>query len=68
MLPLGTLGEWGLSIPPSDKTGRLTVPGLIPGATYRHGRATFTVKAGETRVLPDFMPFGGGGAGGSIAP
>jgi RNA polymerase sigma factor (sigma-70 family) len=41
----------------ADAQGRLTLPALIPGATYRiavRGRATeFTVEAGKTVSLPD---------------
>jgi RNA polymerase sigma factor (sigma-70 family) len=38
----------------ADAEGRLTLPALIPGATYRIGRATeFTAAAGKTVSLPD---------------
>jgi hypothetical protein len=56
-VPLYHLGEARLFSPHSDKDGRITVPNLIPGATYLYSDGKrghkFTVKAGETRTLPD---------------
>jgi len=57
----------------SDKDGRQTVPGLIPGATYRYfdykskKDHEFTAEAGKTHDLGELTPpmFGGGGGGGS---
>jgi hypothetical protein len=49
--------------PVTDDDGRATLPALVPGARYRvlarHGRAwrasaeSFTVRPGETLILPD---------------
>jgi hypothetical protein len=51
-----------------DAEGRLTVPALIPGATYRlrgyderdpgviHFEREFTAESGKTRRLPDIVP------------
>jgi RNA polymerase sigma factor (sigma-70 family) len=60
--PVGGLG--------SDRDGRLTVPGLIPGATYRYfdgkKQRDFTAEAGKTHDLGEVAPpMYGGGSGGS---
>jgi RNA polymerase sigma factor (sigma-70 family) len=68
----GALGAWDAASP-SDKDGRQTVSGLIPGATYRYfdhkskKEHDFTAEAGKTHDLGELSPplFGGGGAGGS---
>ncbi|HEX5273297.1 MAG TPA: hypothetical protein VFW33_22525, partial [Gemmataceae bacterium] len=63
------LGGWGAA-GHADKDGRLTVPGLIPGATYSYAdgkkEREFTAEAGKTHDLGDvpIPAFAGGGAGG----
>jgi hypothetical protein len=61
----------GIRAVTADAEGRLTVGGLIPGATYRYhdGQKTqqFTAEAGKTRELPDITyrsALGGGGGSG----
>jgi RNA polymerase sigma factor (sigma-70 family) len=64
------LGGWH-AVGRSDKDGQVTVPGLIPGATYTYadGRKVreFTAEAGKTHDLGDVSApmFGGGSGGGS---
>jgi RNA polymerase sigma factor (sigma-70 family) len=66
----GALGAWDAA-GPSDKDGRQTVSGLIPGATYRYfdykskKEHEFTAEAGKTHDLGELSPpmFGGGSAG-----
>jgi RNA polymerase sigma factor (sigma-70 family) len=49
----------GPLVPRSDGEGRVTVSGLIPGATYRYFDGAkareFTAEAGKTRELPDIV-------------
>src|SRR5262249_26249425 len=58
---LDRLNYWDLR---TDAEGRVTLPALIPGATYRLRRWTgetwvtdrdFTVESGRTRSLPDLV-------------
>ncbi len=63
------MGRWGTA-GYSDKDGRLTIPGLIPGATYRYfdgkKQREFTAEAGKTQDLGEVSPpTAGGGSGGS---
>jgi RNA polymerase sigma factor (sigma-70 family) len=61
LVNLDRLNYWDLK---TDADGRVTLPALIPGATYRLSRWTgdgwgkgmeFTVEAGRTRNLPDLV-------------
>jgi RNA polymerase sigma factor (sigma-70 family) len=63
------LGGWDAA-PHSDKEGRVTMPGLIPGTTYRYydGKKLreFTAESGKTHDLGELAPpMGGGGSAGS---